>query len=140
MIIVCISCNAKNRVPTEKLKEKPQCGQCQSRLIPDDPIELNEKNFSQFIQYTDIPVIIDLWADWCGPCRTMAPHFERAATQCDHVIFAKLDTENNPRLSQAFNIRSIPTLVLMNKTTEIARVSGVLKNQDILKWLNQHTK
>lgn len=140
MIIVCASCLAKNRVPAEKLSEKQTCGQCQTALVPDHAIELNEKNFSTFIQNTDLPVMIDLWAEWCGPCRAMAPHFQHAAAQFDHVIFAKIDTEKNPRLSQAFNIRSIPTLVLMNKTTEVSRISGSLKSQDIQAWVTQQLK
>lgn len=140
MIIVCSRCLAKNRVPEEKVKDDPTCGQCHESLIPRKPIELNEKNFSTIVQYSDLPIFIDLWAEWCGPCKMMAPHFQEAAQYYPHVIFAKIDTENNPKLSQAFNIRSIPTLVLMNKTTEIARTSGVLRTEQIQQWLNENLK
>ena len=137
MIIVCPTCMAKNRVPEEKLNANPSCGQCHATLLPATPIELNEQNFSQFISYSDLPVLIDLWAEWCGPCKMMAPHFAEVAKNNPHVVFAKIDTEANPRLSSAFNIRSIPTLVLMNKTTEVARISGALRANQLQEWLDQ---
>ena len=137
MIIVCPECGAKNRVPEDKLSANPACGQCHQALIPLAPIELNEQNFSNFIQNSDLPILIDLWAEWCGPCKIMAPHFAECAKQNPTVIFAKIDTEANPRLSQAFNIRSIPTIVLMNKTTEVARTSGVMRANQMQQWLDQ---
>lgn len=138
MIIVCPSCQAKNRVPEDKLAAHPSCGQCQSALIPLAPIDLNEQNFGQFITGSDLPILIDLWAEWCGPCKMMAPHFAQVAKSNPNVVFAKIDTEANPRLSSAFNVRSIPTLVLMNKTTEIARISGALRSSELQQWLDQH--
>ncbi len=137
MIIVCPSCGAKNRVPEEKLDSNPSCGQCHKALIPLAPIELNEQNFSNFVSNSDLPILIDLWAEWCGPCKMMAPHFAEVAKQNPHVVFAKIDTEANPRLSSAFNVRSIPTLVLMNKTTEVARISGALRATQLQEWLDQ---
>nr|WP_174507356.1 thioredoxin TrxC [Acinetobacter sp. Marseille-Q1620] len=137
MIVVCPSCGAKNRVPEEKLDSNPSCGQCHQALIRKAPIELNEQNFSNFVSNSDLPILIDLWADWCGPCKMMAPHFAEVAKHNPHVVFAKIDTEANPRLSQAFNVRSIPTLVLMNKTTEIARMSGALRSSELQRWLDQ---
>lgn len=137
MIIVCASCSAKNRVPEEKLTVHPNCGQCHQPLLTLAPIELNEQNFSHFIANTDLPVLIDLWAEWCGPCKMMAPHFAEVAKHNPQVVFAKIDTEANPRLSAAFNVRSIPTLVLMNKTTELARISGALRTPELQQWLNQ---
>ncbi|MEB3768241.1 thioredoxin TrxC [Acinetobacter sp. MD2] len=137
MIVICPACLAKNRVADEKIAEKPQCGQCQASLTPYAPIELNEQNFGTFIQHSDLPIFIDLWADWCGPCKMMAPHFAEVAKAYPDVIFAKIDTEKNPRLSQAFHVRSIPTLVLMDKTTEIARISGALRTPELKQWLEQ---
>ena len=137
MIIVCPECGAKNRVPEDKLSANPACGQCHQALIPLAPIELNEQNFSNFIQNSDLPILIDLWADWCGPCKMMAPHFSQVAAQNPTVIFAKIDTEASPRLSQAFNIRSIPTLVLMKNSTELARMSGALRATEMQQWLDQ---
>ncbi|MCD0188688.1 thioredoxin TrxC [Acinetobacter sp. PW68] len=138
MIIVCPECGAKNRVPEDKLSANPACGQCHQALIPLAPIELNEQNFSNFIQNSDLPILIDLWADWCGPCKMMAPHFATVAKQNPQVVFAKIDTEANPRLSSAFHVRSIPTLVLMNKSNEIARISGALRATELQQWLDQH--
>ncbi|WP_180064762.1 thioredoxin TrxC [Acinetobacter sp. YH12095] len=137
MIIVCPECGAKNRVPEDKLSANPACGQCHQTLIPLAPIELNEQNFSNFIQNSDLPILIDLWADWCGPCKLMAPHFATVAKQNPQVVFAKIDTEANPRLSSAFHVRSIPTLVLMNKSNEIARISGALRATELQQWLDQ---
>lgn len=137
MIIVCPSCLAKNRVPEDKITAQPACGQCHQNLLPTTPIDLNEQNFSQYISHTEMPVLIDLWAEWCGPCKMMAPHFAKVASENSQVRFAKIDTEANPRLSAAFNIRSIPTLVLMNKTQEIARISGALRAPELQQWLDQ---
>ncbi len=137
MIVVCSECDAKNRVPQEKLSAQPQCGQCHAQLIPLKPIELNEQNFSHFVSNSDLPILIDLWADWCGPCKMMAPHFQHVASQYPNVIFAKIDTEANPRLSQAFHVRSIPTLVLLRQTHEIARISGALRSSELQQWLDQ---
>ena len=120
MIIVCPACSAKNRVPEEKLTESPSCGQCHHELLPQAPIELNEQNFSHFIANSDLPVFIDLWAEWCGPCKMMAPHFAQVSKQNPKVIFAK-----------------IPTLVLMNKTSELARISGALRATELQQWLDQ---
>ncbi len=140
MMIVCASCGAKNRVPEEKMAAQPKCGQCHQSLLSGEPIELNEQNFSHFIRNTDLPIFIDLWAEWCGPCKMMAPHFAQVAKQNPQVIFAKIDTEANPRLSAAFNVRSIPSLVLMNKTTELARISGALRAPELQQWLDQQLK
>ncbi|EEB5915577.1 thioredoxin TrxC, partial [Salmonella enterica] len=98
MIIVCASCGAKNRVPEEKLTAQPSCGQCHQPLLPLAPIELNEQNFSNYITNSDLPILIDLWAEWCGPCKMMAPHFAQVAKQNPRVIFAKINTEESPRL------------------------------------------
>ena len=105
--------------------------------MPLAPIELNEQNFAAIVQHSDLPIFVDLWADWCGPCKMMAPHFAEVAKQYPQVIFAKINTEENPRLSQAFHVRSIPTLVLMNKTNEIARISGALRASELKQWLDQ---
>lgn len=93
--------------------------------------------FQEIIQ-SDKPVLVDFFAEWCGPCKMMAPHFEQVAKQNPRVIFAKINTAESPRLSGAFNVRSIPTLVLMNKTNEIGRISGALRSTELQQWLDQH--
>ena len=140
MILVCPECGAKNRVPEEKLSSQPACGQCHQSLISLKPIDLDEKNFSNFVSNSDLPILVDLWAEWCGPCKMMAPRFAEVARTNPQVVFGKIDTEANPRLSSAFNVRSIPTLVLMNKTTEIARISGALRANQLQEWLDQQLK
>ena len=100
-------------------------------------LAITDANFEEVVLKSDKPVIIDLWAEWCGPCKMMAPHFAQVAKQNPRVIFAKINTEESPRLSQAFNVRSIPTLVLMNKTTEVARMSGALRAPELQQWLDQ---
>src|SRR5690606_11684962 len=99
MIIVCPECQAKNRVPEDQLTANRASGQCHQALITLAPIELDEQNFSQFVPPSDLPILIDLWAEWCGPCKMMAPHFATVAQQYPNVVFAKIDTEANPRLS-----------------------------------------
>ena len=100
-------------------------------------VKATDASFEQEVLKSDTPVLVDFWAEWCGPCKMMAPHFAQAAKQNPYVVFAKIDTEANPRLSAAFNVRSIPTLVLMNKTTELARISGALRTPELQQWLNQ---
>ena len=102
-------------------------------------LQITDATLSEVLA-TDKLVVIDFWAEWCGPCKMMAPHFAQVAAQNAQVIFAKIDTEKSPRLSSAFNVRSIPTLVLMNKTHEIARISGALRSTELQQWLDQQLK
>ena len=135
MILVCPSCGAKNRVPEEKIHAQPSCGQCHQLLLPLAPIELNEENFSQFIAHSDLPVLIDLWAEWCGPCKMMAPQFAQAAGSLEpRFRLAKVNTEAEPELGGQWGIRSIPTLVLFRGGREVARQSGAMGAQDIIRW------
>lgn len=136
-IVVCPQCLAKNRVMVEKLAANPQCGQCHTSLAALRPIELNVSNFSSFLSYSELPILVDLWAEWCGPCKMMAPQFAQAAQSYPQVVFGKIDTEAHPRISAAFNVRSIPTLVLLHQKQEIARVSGAMRASDIQQWLDQ---
>ena len=139
MIIVCPTCLAKNRVPEEKLSANPSCGQCHAALLPAVPIELNEQNFSQFISHSDLPVFIDLWAEWCGPCKMMAPYFEAAATLLEPgVRFIKINTESQQALAARYQIQSIPTLMLFSHGKEHGRHSGVMSAQDIVRWVKQY--
>ena len=135
MNIVCPACRATNRVPDERLDDAPVCGRCKGALMAAHPVELDDAHLSGFIAGTGLPVLVDFWADWCGPCKMMAPHFAQAAEQLPHVRFVKVDTEANPQASARNQIRSIPTLILYRGGKEVARQSGAIGSADLLRWV-----
>jgi thioredoxin 2 len=135
MQVVCAQCATKNRVPEQRLRDDPRCGSCGAALLSAAPFNLDDTSFERYVSATDSPVLVDLWADWCGPCKMMAPQFAAAAAQKPDVRFAKVDTEAAPRVSQQLAVRSIPTLVLFNQGKELARRSGALSSAEILAWL-----
>jgi thioredoxin 2 len=125
--VVCAHCRAANRVPAERLGDDPVCGRCGQPLLDGRPIELGDADFDAVASRTELPVLVDFWAPWCGPCRAMAPQFEQAARELKgRALLVKVKSDESPRLAQRFAIRSIPTLVKLDAGREAARRSGAV--------------
>ena len=137
--LVCPRCQAINRVPSERLMQAPSCGQCHQPMFEGHPVALTTQSFARFISRNDIPVLVDFWAPWCGPCKMMAPQFAHAATLLEpHVRLAKVDTEAEQMLGAQYGIRSIPTLALFKGGREIARQAGAMGAQDLVRWVKNY--
>ena len=139
-IIACPHCQTLNRVPEDRATQDPSCAQCKAALLPGAAIELSDANFERVIGKTELPVLVDFWATWCGPCKMMAPHFAQTAEQLKgRFVLAKIDTDANPQTAARFAIRSIPTLVLFEGGKEVKRQAGAMQAAQILSWLGVRT-
>ena len=133
--MVCPHCGATNRIPTQRLGDDPVCGRCQQALLDGHPLVLTDASFDKVVAGSGLPVVVDFWAPWCGPCRMMAPQFEAAAAQLKgRALFVKVNSDENPQLSARYGIRSIPTLLKLQGGREVDRVAGAMPAAQVAAW------
>ena len=139
MHLACPACSAVNRVPVERLGDQPKCGKCQAQLLPNQAVEVNQTQFQALVGRGELPVVVDFWASWCGPCQMMAPVFNKVAEQlAGKALFVKVNTESEQQLAAQFGIRSIPTLKVFKSGKVVGDMAGALPEGQLKQWVSQY--
>lgn len=137
---VCPSCNAINKIPASRLADNPKCGKCKKPIFTGEPLYLTDENFAKVIAKSDLPVVVDFWAQWCGPCKMMEPEFAKAASQLSpNVVFGKVNTELAKMTASKFDIRGIPSLIIFKNGQSTVRQAGAMNAQQIVDWVTSNT-
>jgi thioredoxin 2 len=140
-LLVCPNCNTVNRVPANKTASEAKCGNCHQAIFTGSAVPVSEKSFDRHIQRDGIPVVVDFWAEWCGPCKVMSPTFESVAAELEpNVRFLKVDTEAQPALAARFNIRSIPMMMMFKDGHIVAQRAGAVSAESLRGWIAQNAK